>query len=525
MTLTPSAEQSAILEGGKTSSTSIFIHAGAGCAKTTSLVMLSKVLPRSPACVLVFNKKIQEELKTKFPSHYEVMTFNSLGHKAVARMLGSTRPELKPNKLSELLRAILQNEGGFILPGDKFQQVIRLCTFAMQEGLVPEEFQKEGFIDDTPEAWDGLAHACELDLSEEQLSFARTLLIWSIREAFKGKISFDDQIYISVFFAKPFFPRFGVCLVDEAQDLSPLNREMIKYTCPTGRLVIVGDDKQSIYGFRGADVNSFQNLRALRESWLDFPLLTTFRCPKSVVSIASRYATGYRANSSNPEGRILDLTKAESWCIGDYTSAPSIAVLCRNNAPLLTFAFSCLSHGIPCEYLGRDIGKSLERLVKSIAGSNLSQSREDFLTRLQNWEIKETAKYVNNSDSIQDRCDSIRALFGTNHKDVHSVLNQIQVLANMDHGKLTLATGHKAKGLEWHTVIHLDPWRVPSKFAEKKGGSFYIQDLNVKHVITTRTQDTLILANLKEHFFAEELKNYHAFEIDKNDAPTDIDLI
>ena len=505
-TLIPSSEQEQILEGGRNSKTSIFIHAGAGCAKTTSLVMLSKVLPRQPACVLVFNKPTQLELKEKFPSHYEVMTFNSLGHKAVARMLGAVRPELKPNKLSELLRAILQDEGGFALPGDKFQQVIRLCTFAMQEGLVPEEFQKPGFITDTPEAWEELAHACELDIGDEEISFARTLLIWSIREAFKGRITFDDQIYISVFFAKNFFPRFGLCMVDEAQDLSPLNAEMIKYTCPTGRLIIVGDDKQSIYGFRGADTNSLQNLHALRPEWLDFPLQTTFRCSKSVVALAARYATGYKANSSNAEGRIIDHTKDTSWCIGDYVNAaPSIAVLCRNNAPLLTMAFSCLSHGIPCEYLGRDIGKSLERLVKSIAGSNLSQSREEFLARLQNWEVRETAKYVNNTDSIQDRCDSIRALFRTHHNDVNSVLAAINTLSTMDHGKLILATGHKAKGLEWHTVIHLDPWRVPSKFAQTKGGSIYIQDLNVKHVILTRTQDTLILANLKEHYFSEEL--------------------
>lgn len=505
--LIPSSEQSAILDGARTSPKSIFIHAGAGCSKTTTLTMLAKVLPRIPSCVLVFNADIKKELAEKFPSHYEVMTFNALGQKAIGRFLNK-QVMVDKTKLTTLLKAILQEEG-FNLLGDKFQQVIKLTTFAMQEGLVPEEFNISGFLLDTPEAWEELAEAAELTISGEELSFARSLLILSIRESLRGRITFDDQIYISVFFAKNSFPRFAQCLVDEAQDLSQLNREMIKLTCPTGRLVIVGDDKQSIYSFRGADANSFQNLRALRSEWQDYPLLTTFRCPKSVVALAARYAIGYKANSSNPEGEIIDLTKAESWCIGDYLeSSPSIAILCRNNAPLLTFAFSLLSNGIPCEYKGRDIGKSLERLVKSIAGSNLSQSREDFLARLQNWEIKECGKYINNTDSIQDRCDSIRALFGEAHENVHSVLEQIQILSSMTGGKITLATGHKAKGLEWHTVIHLDPHRVPSKFALKKGGIYLTQDLNVKHVIITRTQQRLILANLENHYHSESIKAF-----------------
>lgn len=507
MTLTPSPEQSAILDGARDSNDSIFIHAGAGCSKTTTLTMLSKVLPRVPSCVLVFNASIKKELSEKFPSHYEVMTFNALGQKAIGRFLNKQQIQVDKTKLYTLLKSILQEEG-LILQGDKFQQVLKLCTFAMQEGLVPESFDIRGFIEDTPETWEELAEVCALTISGEEISLANQLLILSIKESLKGRISFDDQIYISVFFAKNFFPRFSQCLVDEAQDLSPLNREQIRYTCLTGRLVIVGDDKQAIYAFRGSDANSFINLRALRPSWQTYPLLTTFRCPKNVVTLANRYAIGFRANESNPLGTVRDLSRLEEpWCISDYLLSPSVAILCRNNAPLLNMAFSCLSNNIPCEYLGRDIGKSLERLVKSIAGTALSQSRDDFLARLQSWEIRETGKYLNNSDSIQDRCDSIRALFGTAHKDVYSVLQRIEELSKMTSGKLVLATGHKAKGLEWHTVVHLDPWRVPSKFALSKGGSILTQDLNVRHVITTRTQDTLVLANLKDHYHSEELEN------------------
>jgi superfamily I DNA/RNA helicase len=55
-------------------------------------------------------------------------------------------------------------------------------------------------------------------------------------------------------------------------------------------------------------------------------------------------------------------------------------------------------------------------------------------------------------------------------------------------GKLTLITGHKAKGLEWDTVYHLDPWII-------KSGE---QEDNLKYVISTRSKDTLYEIDSKE---------------------------
>lgn len=67
--------------------------------------------------------------------------------------------------------------------------------------------------------------------------------------------------------------------------------------------------------------------------------------------------------------------------------------------------------------------------------------------------------------------------------------------------RITLATGHKAKGLEWPTVIHLDPWRVPSKYAKQalsEGHTIPMeQDLNLRYVIETRTMQKLILGDLE----------------------------
>lgn len=97
-----------------------------------------------------------------------------------------------------------------------------------------------------------------------------------------GRIGFGDVLRLSkellqrdVAFARAFGAQFDVLLVDEFQDTSPLQRELLALFWEDPRhhrepgetvglafvrrrgLAIVGDRKQAIYGFRGADVSVF----------------------------------------------------------------------------------------------------------------------------------------------------------------------------------------------------------------------------------------------------------------------------
>jgi hypothetical protein len=89
-----------------------------------------------------------------------------------------------------------------------------------------------------------------LEDGEANIELVETVLTDSIRLAYEGQIDFDDQIYMPTLFGGT-FPRFPLVMVDEAQDLSPLNHAMLEKLV-TSRLIAVGDPFQSIYGFRGA---------------------------------------------------------------------------------------------------------------------------------------------------------------------------------------------------------------------------------------------------------------------------------
>jgi DNA helicase-2/ATP-dependent DNA helicase PcrA len=64
-------------------------------------------------------------------------------------------------------------------------------------------------------------------------------------------------------------------------------------------------------------------------------------------------------------------------------------------------------------------------------------------------------------------------------------------------GHIQLLSIHKAKGLEFDTVFHLDPWRIPSRFI-KEGTEEYEQELNCRYVCETRFKKELYLINTKD---------------------------
>ena len=84
--------------------------------------------------------------------------------------------------------------------------------------------------------------------------------------------------------------RFRHVMVDEAQDVSPIQERLIRRIVGEGegrpRLFLVGDAKQSIYAFRGADVRRFTALRDIVRQWGGelLPLSASFRTHSVLVT-------------------------------------------------------------------------------------------------------------------------------------------------------------------------------------------------------------------------------------------------
>ena len=103
------------------------------------------------------------------------------------------------------------------------------------------------------------------------LIHARALLVGSNSDALRRRLA--AQIHL--------------LLVDEFQDTDPLQVEMLKALCDNqhlrGKLFLVGDYKQSIYRFRGADPHVFRRLRSEIPEAGRLPLSLNFRSQPAVL--------------------------------------------------------------------------------------------------------------------------------------------------------------------------------------------------------------------------------------------------
>jgi superfamily I DNA/RNA helicase len=147
---------------------------------------------------------------------------------------------------------------------------------------------------------------------------------------------------------------------------------------------------------------------------------------------------------------------------------------------------------VPVNYLGRDIGANLKRLYNKL--SNHGQLSLD--STIANAQIE-----MNKDPDKADKYDSLIAILEA-HDNVDSAL---KFLTEARTNAISLATGHKAKGLEWQRVYHLNPWMIPSKYVqemEPEDGAespayekALRQENNLRYVIETRTKDELFLVN------------------------------
>jgi len=501
--VTPTDEQQAIVEATASASESLMIEAYAGCAKTTTLELLGRRV-RTPALALAFNKSIATELQSRFAANFEVKTMNGFGFGALRRGIPAvTNWTLDDRKVGKIVSQVAKDQK-IDLASDEWDGVRRAVTAAQNAGFVPN-----GGID--KDFWTGLAADNWLAIDAQGIWLADLALRENNAQIARGIISFDDQVYWPTVNPAISLPKFPAILVDEAPDLSPLQHAMLgKAVGPNSRLFVCGDPRQAIYGFRGADSASMAKIAGLRQSWLRLPLTLTFRCPKVIVARQQGHAPGFRAADRNAEGLAHKWTKPWTW--DDVASAQpqpngTMAVLCRNNAPLFSLAFKLLRAGIGVVMLGRDLGKGLKALVTKFAGKN-DLPLGQFIEKLNAWcesecELARLNDKPAQADSAIDRTECLMAIAsGAGAKTTGELIQAIDRIFARERGTVTLSSIHKSKGLEWDLVLHLDPWRIPSKQAKRAAangdGRALEQEWNLRYVAETRSKHTLIEANLDD---------------------------
>jgi DNA helicase II / ATP-dependent DNA helicase PcrA len=501
VSFTPTEEQLAIVNAALDAKAgSIMVESYAGCSKTTTLELTARALVEKgekSILYLVFGVKNKQEAEDRMPPEVNVKTINGLGHGAWIRRLSGKKINLDDKKLTKIV-SLVEKESGSKWESEQWIAIRDLASKAMMSGIVPRKFAPtKGLVPDKDEIWSELCEDVMGVADPLIVAFARMVVEENIRQALLGTISFDDQIYMSALFGG-IFPRYNIVMVDEAQDQSPLNILMIA-KCAGNRIFAVGDEKQAIYAFRGAAGDALLRIRTLRDRWIDLPLHTTFRCSKVIVARQQGHAPGFAAWHANAEGEHFNWAQ-EPWTWDKIPHNASEVILCRNNAPLLKMAFKLLANSVGVTMLGRDIGKSLIALAKKLC-SDASMPAETCAATIADWRDREVMIALANQDdakaeSIRDKSECLFAVISSGCKNAQELFDKLQDLFSRESGSITLSSIHKSKGLEWHTVLHLDPWRIPSRYALTAGGIALQQDLNLRYVCETRAKARLVEVSL-----------------------------
>jgi superfamily I DNA/RNA helicase len=487
------------------------ISAVAGSGKTSTILEALKYCdPSESIMFLAFNKKIAVEIEGRVKAlginNVTVKTLNALGHGAYCATRGGfSVVKLDTDKVRGIAdRLVTESALASDDPNDEPVDhktvrftVCQLVRLAKSAGMIPSGVPGgiTGIIEDTVDAWTHLIEHHDIPIPDGVnvvvlIDLARDVL----RESLKmlDVIDFDDQLLHTHAYQAP-VRRFDRVFVDESQDLSPLQHELVaKAIKPDGRIVSVGDDAQAIYGFRGADADSMAKL-AERFDMQKLPLHVSYRCPKAVVAVAQTYVPHILPHESATEGYVdeghMDYRhRLNSMKGGDM-------VVCRFNAPLAAIAYGLLKARIPCVIMGRDIGSSLKSLVKKMKTRTIST----LISRLEDWEKAEVSRLKMLKKDAQaaaasDKVDTIR-IFCEDAATVNAVETAIdRMFSDTSSGNVvTLCSIHKSKGLEAHRVFAVNFGQVP-KFATKPW--MIEQEKNLLYVACTRAKHSLIMIDV-----------------------------
>ena len=474
-----SSQQVQIFDWFKQGTGNLVVIARAGTGKTTTILEGITYAPETDILLAAFNKRIADELNSRLDSqNAEAKTLHSVGFMLVREYWPGVRTARNDDRANQLVKDVcgdipwtiaklvskLHTKGREIMPYAKKGE--DLLPLAEQFECDPEPFwYHQGF---------SLEYVCEH--AYECMKAAQAVKP-------KGGIDFADMIYL------PLVKNWAMgcknlVVVDEAQDMTVAQLDLaLKVLAPGGRVCVVGDDRQAIYGFRGADSSSLSRLKKQLNA-KELKLTTTYRCGKSIVEHAQALVPDIVAAASNSAGilRTIDAdTLVDEAQPGDF-------ILSRLNAPLAGYAMQLLREGKRAQIAGRDIGNGLKALVRKLGKG--CKDVDAFIDAVEAWRSREVSrllklKFETRASLVEDQAETLYHL-SSQAKTIPEIEQTIERLFSddgVDTRYVLLSSVHKAKGLESSRVFALD-WTF-------RRGRNQEED-NIYYVAVTRARDELI---------------------------------
>lgn len=460
------------------------VNAVAGAGKTSTIVEAVRHVPRGlKKLFMAFGKDNAKDLEARLQGvDVEVSTLHSYGQKAVTTSRG--RLIVDRRRVAAFCKDRYGNSEG---------------TFDMRCALAKAVERAKGALAYTESEIDMLLDTCGIDATRyDRGAFIAGVieLLERCKDTRDGRIDFDDMVWLPIA-KKMAVRRFDRVFIDETQDLNAAQIALVlRAVKPDGRILAVGDPRQAIYQFRGADAQAFENVKT-RLSAKEMPLSVSYRCCASVVREAQKIVPHINAAPGAEEGEV----QCGSYAEMRRHAAPGDYIISRTNAPLAPICMGFLAEGRPANIFGRNVGENLAALVKKLRAKTVADLR-DFVREWSEEECARLAAKQLDTQSVEDRAKCILAI-SEGAAAVSEVLSEIERLFTEDDdvGRIMLGTTHRAKGKESNRVWVLGDTYAAYRYAHADSNDEWrkyqsppsTEDCNLYYVAVTRAKDTLII--------------------------------
>lgn len=477
MSRTPTAQQAACITAVLNPMTKkMKVKACAGSGKTSLLVMMAEAKV-APSIYLCFNKANADEAKGRFPRHVQCATGHSVAFHVTGKAIfhKTKRPAPTPQRryvnvagtpaevaIYYRLDAI-QFDDETMVPARWLGQLVKETVAAFEQSAdfdldikhVPTAALRKKLHDN----WEHIT-------TVQRTAFRWAKRFWADRIDPASPVMCSHDTYLKLYqLLKPVISK-DVIYVDEFQDTTPCMLDIIMRQAEHAQIVMVGDPRQAIYGWRGA-VNAMQMVQCD-----EYPLTKSFRYGQAIADVATQVLEGDLRITGHD---VLD-SKAEFSGLVDRTKPH--ARLFRTNMELLFAAVQAIEEGLSVciETDVRDFVKLLQSAL-GLFNNVMKDVKHEALVPYESWEaLLEDAK----DDPALGRLVKI-----VSEGHATKWVELLETHVNPSNPLVTFTTAHKSKGREFEQVI------VESDFKsgkDEKGNwiGLTFEEQNLLYVACTR---------------------------------------
>lgn len=426
----------------------IKVKAFAGSGKTSTLEGFSLARPKDSILYVAFSKAVQLAAAKRFPRNVTVKTSHSIAYAGVGHRF--------QNKLSASLRSFdLMRE----LELDRRRGAPPKARQALFMNRIMEGVNR--FIASSDHEID-FEHLQFLDTPVER-SFDRMLAFKMMREIWDGmcdennpRIQMTHDGYLKLFMVMGgAFGKYDVTLLDEAQDSSPTTLQL--FMGQSGQKVMVGDQHQSIFQFRGA-INAMEEVDADEEH----ALTRSFRFGSNIARVANQIL------HLKNEPRVLQGSGRDDT-VGTVNRTNQYMYLSRGNAHLVEVAHAALNRNEAIHFIGGPEGYRLN-LIKdayNLKCGRTSDVKDPFIRSFVDFDDFTAFGEDSKDPEISILVKTVNMMKGV---DLNRLVDRIMEVHTKDpkDAHVLLSTGHKSKGLEHEQVILAGNFQVHSEDRDDK---------------------------------------------------------